>query len=169
MHTVCFACLFFPKQLPWVVQWALDAEVRQGAQTNGLHCTRAGPGEVGEEAKANSGSRQSKDRHLGGAGSGLVIKQWRTSLLEHLALTTCQKWEVGRPVLQAVMLTLSLQWFLEQRRWVSHRQCTEGLRPPSPVQSLQASKTWFHLNIHTPRNREINTEWEGEHLHFYIL
>lgn len=70
MHTVCFACLFFPKQLPWVVQWSLDAEVRQGAQTNGVHCTRAGTGEVGEEAKANSGSRQSKDRPLGGAGNG---------------------------------------------------------------------------------------------------
>lgn len=93
MQTLCFACLFFPKQLPRVLQWALDAEVRQGAQTNGLHCTRAGPGKVGEEAKANCGSRQSKDtggllEELGEVPlGGLVTKQWRDSLLEHLDLT----------------------------------------------------------------------------------
>lgn len=76
MQTLCFVCQFFPKQLPQVVQWALDAEVRQGAQTNGLHSTRADPGEVGEEAKAKIQIpefwKQAEQgyRPLGGTGSG---------------------------------------------------------------------------------------------------
>lgn len=68
-----------------MVQWALDAEVSQGAQTNGLHCTRAGPGKVGKKAKANSGSRQSKVP-LGGTGSG-ALWWFGSKAMEHLDLT----------------------------------------------------------------------------------
>lgn len=56
-------------------------------------CTRAGPGEVGEEAKVNSGSKENKVtgllEELGAVPmGGLVTKQRRASLLGHLDLTT---------------------------------------------------------------------------------
>lgn len=185
MQTVSFACLFFfPMQLPRVVQWALDAEVRQGAQTNGLHCSRASPGQVGKGAKAQIQIpgfwEQVEQGHwpLGGTGSGTqgwvgyqtMEGQPVGAFRSYKTLQPAKnEWLPGLCCGQPCSLTLSLQWFLEPHRWVSHRQCTEGPPPLSPVQSLQASKTWSHLNIHTPRIREINTEWGGEHLHFYIL
>lgn len=98
MQTLWFSCLFFPKQRPQVVPWALDAEVRQRAQINELHCTRAAPGEVAEEAKAKIQipefweQAESMDtgllEDLGVVPmGGLVTKQWRATLLEHLGLT----------------------------------------------------------------------------------
>lgn len=75
-------------------------------------CTRAVPGEVGEEAKVNSGSKENKAtgllEELGAVPTGgLVTKQRRASLLGHLDLNNSQELPAKNEWLQGLCCSQS--------------------------------------------------------------
>lgn len=55
-------CLVFPNHLPWLVQWALNGEVRQGTQMN--KTPQLWSQEDDKEIKMNPGSRMSEETGL---------------------------------------------------------------------------------------------------------